>query len=137
MWLTDTQKIGVGLTAFGIFFMLLGILLFFDGGLVAIGNILFLGGLTLVIGISKTVTFFSRKEKIRGTVCFFLGVILVFLKWPFVGVCIELFGFINLFGDFLPVVISFLRRLPIIGPLLNLPGISFIVDKVGGKQLPV
>ncbi|XJO73027.1 hypothetical protein BDV3_004069 [Batrachochytrium dendrobatidis] len=99
MWLTDTQKIGVGLTSFGVFFMLLGILLFFDGGLVAIGNILFLGGLALVIGFTKTIAFFSRSEKIRGTVCFFLGIVLVFIKWPFVGVCIELFGFINLFGQ--------------------------------------
>ena len=74
--------------------------------------------------------FFARKEKLRGTVFFFLGVILVFLKWPFFGVVIELFGFIDLFGylfayrrchfnlfsarDFMPVVISFLRRMPIV-----------------------
>lgn len=72
--------------------------------------------------------FFSRKEKLRGTICFFLGIVLVFIRvrrplckpislfdttvianllrsvsislsqWPFVGVCIEAFGFLNLFG---------------------------------------
>jgi len=37
--LTDLQKIGVGLTAFGLVFMVLGILLFFDAGFIAIGNV--------------------------------------------------------------------------------------------------
>jgi hypothetical protein len=78
--------------------MILGTLLFFDKGLLAIGNILFLGGVTLVIGFQKTILFFSRKEKIRGTVCFFLGITLVFLKWTFFGMIIEIFGFISLFA---------------------------------------
>lgn len=37
--ITDTQKIGVGLAGFGISFLFLGILLFFDKGLLAIGNV--------------------------------------------------------------------------------------------------
>lgn len=50
-----------------------GIVLFFDGPLLALGNILFLTGLPLIIGPTRTFYFFSRKEKWRGTVCFFLG----------------------------------------------------------------
>jgi hypothetical protein len=50
-----------------------GIILFFDGPLLALGNILFLSGLPLIIGPTRTFYFFSRKEKWRGTVCFFLG----------------------------------------------------------------
>jgi hypothetical protein len=34
------SEIGVGLTAFGVVFMVLGIIMFFDGGLLAIGNVL-------------------------------------------------------------------------------------------------
>ncbi|KAI8799953.1 vesicle transport protein [Cladochytrium replicatum] len=138
MWLSDGQKIGVGLTAFGVFFMLLGVFLLFDGGLLAIGNILFLSGVTLVIGPQKTVTFFfKRPQKLRGTIAFFFGIFLVFIKWPIIGIIIEMFGFVNLFGDFFPVIISFLRKLPIIGTFLNLPGVARVVDGLFGTKLPV
>ncbi|RKO97928.1 hypothetical protein CXG81DRAFT_14398 [Caulochytrium protostelioides] len=138
MWLSDVQKIGVGLTAFGLFFMVLGVLLFFDGGLLAIGNILFLGGLTLMIGIPKTIAFFfGRRDRLRGTVAFLGGIILVFIRRPVLGMGLELFGFINLFGDFFPVVVGFLRRMPFIGNVLNLPGVSHVVDRIVGRSLPV
>ncbi|CAH1757919.1 16873_t:CDS:2 [Entrophospora sp. SA101] len=137
MWLSDTQKIGVGLTAFGTLFMFLGVVLFFDGGLLAIGNILFLSGILLIIGFDKTIAFFSRKDKIRGTICFFGGIVLVFVKWPFLGIIIELFGVFNLFGDFFPVIVRVLRRIPLIGNILSAPGIAQFVDKLTGAKLPV
>lgn len=101
---------------------MLGVLMFFDGALLALGNvrsictlirrrssgltgtcilapqILFLCGLTLIIGMQKTFYFFARKQKIRGTLCFLGGVLLVFFKWPFIGFIVEIFGFLNLFG---------------------------------------
>ena len=96
--------------------MLLGVMLFFDGALLALGNvrcllsssleqtrrnqqqILFVSGLTLIIGPQKTFYFFARKQKLRGTVCFIGGILLVFFKRPFIGMVIETFGFLNLFG---------------------------------------
>ncbi|KAI0301084.1 putative GOT1-membrane protein required for ER to Golgi transport [Multifurca ochricompacta] len=137
MWLTDMQKIGVGLTSFGTFFMLLGVMLFFDGALLALGNILFLGGLFLIIGPQKTFYFFSRKNKLRGTACFLGGILLVFLKWPTVGVLVEMFGFLNLFGDFFPVILTFLRQLPFIGQFLNMPFIRPVVDRLAGSRTSV
>ncbi|KJA27668.1 hypothetical protein HYPSUDRAFT_83392 [Hypholoma sublateritium FD-334 SS-4] len=134
MWLTDAQKIGVALTTFGALFMLLGVMLFFDGALLALGNILFVSGLTLIIGPHKTFYFFARRQKLRGTVCFLGGIVLVFAKWPFTGMVIETFGFLNLFGDFFPVVITFLRQLPFIGTFLSLPYIAGAVDRVAGSR---
>ncbi|KAH7103919.1 Got1-domain-containing protein [Auriculariales sp. MPI-PUGE-AT-0066] len=134
MWLTDGQKIGVALTSFGGLFMLLGVILFFDGALLALGNILFLGGVTLIIGPQKTFYFFARKQKLRGTVCFLGGIALVFLKWPFIGVIVETFGFLNLFGDFFPVILTFLRQVPFIGTLLSLPYISAVADRLAGSR---
>ena len=119
--LTCVAEIGVALTTFGGLFMLLGIMLFFDGALLALGNVrdcvnqtdggrltfpqlLFLSGLTLIIGPQKTFYFFARKQKLRGTVCFIGGILLVFFKWPFVGVLVETFGFLNLFGYVYPAL---------------------------------
>ena len=74
----------------------------------------------------KTVQFFARKHKLRGTICFLGGVALIFLKWPIVGIAVEVFGFINLFGDFFPVVLGFLRQLPFVGPVLRGPYIGAV-----------
>ncbi|KAJ1990665.1 Golgi Transport [Dimargaris cristalligena] len=137
MWLSDSQKLGVGLSGFGIVFTFLGVLLFFDAGLIALGNVMFLAGVTLIIGLQKSVYFFARPGKIRGTICFFAGIILVFVKWPVIGLLVEGFGFINLFGDFFPVVISFLQKLPVIGSFLALPGVSQVANRLAGVQSPV
>ncbi|KAF9237506.1 Got1-domain-containing protein [Melanogaster broomeanus] len=134
MWLSDAQKIGVALTTFGTLFMFLGVMLFFDSALLALGNMLFLSGLTLIIGPHKTFYFFARKQKLRGTICFLGGVVLVFLKYPFIGMIVETFGFLNLFGDFFPVVLTFLRQLPFIGTLLSLPYIRPVVDRLVGSR---
>ena len=44
MEITDLQKLGVGLGGFGVFFLMLGVLLLFDKGLLAIGNLFCIGG---------------------------------------------------------------------------------------------
>ncbi|KAI7904183.1 vesicle transport protein [Cokeromyces recurvatus] len=109
--------------------MMLGVMLLFDGGLMAIGNILFLCGITTIIGPKSTFIFFSRKEKLKGTVCFLGGIFLVISKYPILGFIVEIFGFLNLFGDFFPVVFGFLKRLPIIGPILSHPILQKFVPR--------
>mmetsp|Transcript_9025 Transcript_9025/g.12409 ORF Transcript_9025/g.12409 Transcript_9025/m.12409 type:complete len:142 (-) Transcript_9025:28-453(-) len=136
--LDEKQRIGVLLTGFGLFFTFFGVLLLFDRGLLAIGNILFLSGIGLVIGVRKTAVFFFQRRKLKGTSCFLGGLFLVLIGWPFIGMCVETFGFINLFHDFFPYVFSFLLRLPFIGPFLRLPGIKQVVDQiVNAGTLPV
>lgn len=94
----DVAEIGVGLVSGGVLFLFLGVMLFFDATLLALGNVLFTAGITLLIGPQKTFYFFARKQKIRGSVCFFLGIVLVFLRWTLIGMMIEMVGFLNLFG---------------------------------------
>ncbi|KAJ1626867.1 hypothetical protein T492DRAFT_1029847 [Pavlovales sp. CCMP2436] len=92
----------------------------------------------MIIGLKKTGKFFFQRRKLRGTVCFLGGVFLVFVGWPFFGLIIEAFGFLNLFGDFFPVVLAFLRNMPIIGNFLQMPFVRAVTDRLVTKsRLPV
>ena len=62
----------------------------------------------------------------KGTTAFFGGIIVVLVGWPISGMIVECYGFVVLFSGFFPVAINFLRRIPVIGQILNLPGISSV-----------
>lgn len=95
---TDFQKIGIALSGFGLAFLMLGVMLFFDKGLLAIGNILFLAGLAFIIGYERTFWFFFQKHKWQGSLFFFLGIFIVLFGWPVIGMVVEIYGFFKLFG---------------------------------------
>ncbi|XP_050676460.1 vesicle transport protein GOT1B [Leptidea sinapis] len=132
--ISDIQKIGVGLAGFGMTFLFLGVLLLFDKGLLAIGNILFISGLACVIGIQRTFFFFFQRHKIKATIAFFGGITIVLLGWPMFGMIAEMYGFLLLFRGFLPAAVNFLRMVPVFGSLLNLPIIRGIVDRIAGDN---
>ncbi|KAK5660275.1 hypothetical protein OQA88_12815 [Cercophora sp. LCS_1] len=136
MWLSDSQKIGVAFCSGGGFFLIGGVMLFFDRAMLAMGNILFLIGLTIIIGPQKTAVFFARKQKLRGTAAFFGGLALILLRWPLIGFLVELYGIMVLFGDFLGTIAGFATSVPVIGPY-----IAIVVNKIGlgrrNAELPV
>lgn len=78
-----------------------------------------------------------QREKLGGTLAFFGGLVLVLSGWAFVGLILEAFGFVNLFGNFFPYALAVLRRVPLLGTVLNLPVIGPLVDRVVGNSLPV
>lgn len=145
--LDDNRKIGIGLSTAGVLFTILGVLLFFDRALLAMGNVranyiihhpsgttprarahsprltrachgacvpqlLFLAGVLLIIGPAKTYRFFFQVRKAKGTACFLGGICIVLYGWPVVGMCVEGWGFINLFGDFFPTALCAARARP-------------------------
>lgn len=100
-------------------------------------QILFLIGLTIIIGPSKTLLFFARKQKAKGTAAFFAGLALILLRWPLIGFCIELYGIMVLFGDFLGTIAGFARQVPVVGPYIGIA-----IDRLGlgtrrNAELPV
>lgn len=112
----------MGLAGFGIAFLFLGVLLLFDKGLLAIGNvsillrgalsllichiktqrffffqILFIVGLSCVIGLERTFRFFFQRHKAKASAAFFGGIFVVLLGWPLIGMIVETYGFVLLF----------------------------------------
>lgn len=135
----DRRTIGVGLTALGMFFSTLGILMFLDKGLMALGNIMFLAGITTTIGPPATVKFFSRKRNHRGSACFLGGSALVIVGWSLVGLIIELYGFWLLFSGFFPTALQYFRQVPYLNKFLDLPFIKQILNRLApsaGETLP-
>lgn len=98
------------------------------------GNILFLLGLTIIIGPPKTLAFFARRQKWKGTLAFFSGLTLILMKWPLIGFLVELYGIVILFGDFLGTIAGFARNVPVIGPYI---GRGVDAAGIGGQSLPV
>merc|ERR1711933_254819 len=137
MILDDRRKIGLGLTGFGVFFLFLGALFFFDRGFLAMGNLLFLSGVTMLIGAKSAIRFFSRKRSRRGSVAFFLGFALVLWGWPMIGLGIESYGIFLLFAGFLPTILMFLKKFPALGSVLDKPWIKKALNKVAPANLPV
>jgi hypothetical protein len=99
-------------------------------------KILFLIGLTIIIGPQKTALFFARRQKLKGTAAFFGGLFLILMRWALIGFLVELYGIFILFGDFLGTIAGFARNIPVIGPWIGM-----LVDRAGvgvrGSELPV
>nr|XP_019566934.1 PREDICTED: vesicle transport protein GOT1A isoform X2 [Rhinolophus sinicus] len=104
--ITEWQKIGMGTTGFGVFFILLGVLLYFDSVLLAFGN----------------------RHKLKGTSFFLGGVAIVLLRWPLLGMFLETYGFFNLFKGFFPVAFGFL------GNAFNIPFLSSLFRRLQGTS---
>jgi hypothetical protein len=131
---TDNTKIGSGLLFLGCVFLFLGCLFFFDSAMLALGDVLFLTGLVLTIGPSRTIRFFSRPERMRGIVAFFVGVFLVMMRWAVTGMILQLYGLIYLFGQFFPIAAQSMRDTPVIGELFRVPAVERFFDSFGGKS---
>lgn len=114
---SDTTKIGVGLTGIGSFFFILGIVMLLDSVLLTMGNVLFIVGIGMIMGPHRSLKFFYSRR--RASFFFFLGVFLVVMKWCFVGLIIQGFGMLNLFRNFVPMLLNVLGSIPFIGPVFN------------------
>lgn len=113
------KKIGMALLGGGAVFTLLGISLFFNKALIRLGNLLFIAGVPLFIGPSRTTGYFLQPQKARATGCLAAGIFLVMIGWPILGIALEVFGILNLFGNMFPVLMVLLKQMPIVGSLLN------------------
>ncbi|CAD0108200.1 unnamed protein product [Aureobasidium uvarum] len=149
MWLSDSQKIGVAFCSGGGFFLIGGVghgkrtliqTINHRPTLTHPPQILFLAGITLLLGVQRTFLFFARRQKIKGTAAFVAGIILILLRWPLIGFLVEIYGIFILFGEFFKTIAGFAYNIPVVGPYLA-RGLQKAGEKAGegnkNKDLPV
>jgi len=131
---SDNTKLGTGLLILGVTFLFLGVLFLFDSTLLAMGDIFLLVGLTLTIGVSRTMRFFSRPDRMRGNIAFFGGIFLVMMRWAITGMILQFYGLIYLFGQFLPIVANSMRDMPVVGSLFRIPAVESFFENFGSAS---
>ncbi|KAK2991201.1 hypothetical protein RJ640_027173, partial [Escallonia rubra] len=178
--LTEQKKIGLGFIGFGVFFSFLGVILFFDRGLLALSNVrnlyklcslcvnLFwskamtesgifcLAGAAILLGWRSTLRIFTNRANYKGleyleifesahitkvllgsslklrwevkieaapngSFSFLLGLFFIFVRWPILGIILEIYACVVLFGGFWPSVKVFLYQIPVFGWILQYP----------------
>jgi len=120
MFLTQgNKKVGFALLGSGSVLTMLGMTLFFEKNLLRLGNLLFLAGVSQVMGPKRMIGYFMAPDKRRGGVTFCLGVVLVFMGHPVLGMLLEFFGILNLFGNMFPIVWSMVKKMPFIRDLVG------------------
>ena len=118
--LSDFQKIGIGLALIGVLMNIFGILLFFDRGFIIIGNMAFIFGIVLLIGIQSAINFFVIKAgRLKGTISFFIGFLIIVYGHSIIGMMFEVYGYYILFFNFIPTIVSYLSNIPVIGLLFS------------------
>lgn len=132
-----STEIGLGLTGFGVLFTLLGIIMLFDKGFLAMGNILFVSGVLLTIGLKPTVQFFTKPKNHKGSIFFGFGFFLVLIGWPVSGMLVESYGFITLFSGFWPTAAVYLQKSPSFGWIFHHPLVTSLITRFRGRRVPV
>ena len=134
----DNKKIGIGLTIIGLVFYFLGLLFMLDRGFLAIGNLAFIMGIVILVGPANTVGFFTRKTKLKGSICFFTGFVLIVIGWfgfTFAGFMLQLYGLFLLFRDFIKTIFSYMETMPVIGPVIRqMPCLRTAVDYIADSK---
>ena len=76
----------------------------------------------------------NHTQSKKGSSIFAGGIFLVIMGWAATGMAVEAYGFWLLFAGFFPTVLGFLRRAPMLGPLLDNPGVKRALNKVAPAQ---
>jgi len=117
--LQNQKQLGALLLALGLFLSIMGMALFFEGNLLRLGNICIILGIPLLLGPDRVRGFFMKESRIQASLITSLGIILVFWGKPRLGILLEVFGLLNLFGNMFPLLFALAKRMPIIGDVLS------------------
>ena len=113
------RNVGATLLIGGGVLTLIGMTLFFERNLLRLGNICIILGIPLLIGPSIVYNFFMQPKRAQATIITAMGIFLVFIGKPRLGILMEIFGLLNLLGNMLPLLLAVAKRLPIIGDVIT------------------
>jgi hypothetical protein len=126
---------GFTLLGIGTMITMLGISLFFNKTLMTMGNLCWIAGIPITLGPTRTMGYLLQPEKFRATACLAVGIFLVLLvRKPVLGIILECFGILNLFGNMFPVVLAIAKTMPIIGPILSGNGGNNNTNRYGQRR---
>ena len=116
---SDTNKIGFGLLSISCVCYASAIIFLFDRSLALLANITFFVGLYFLIGLLKMISFFCDKQKLKGSMFFFGGFLVIFIHLSLIGICLQLIGLFLIFKSFFPFLFEWMMSLPGIGTWLS------------------
>ena len=115
----NQKRLGATLLALGLLFTTFGMMLFFEGNLLRLGNMFMISGITFLLGPNKVRGFFMKAERMQATIITGVGVFLVFTGKPRMGILCEIFGLLNLFGNMFPYLLAIGKNIPIVGDVIR------------------
>ena len=115
----NPKQLGAMMVGVGMLLTFMGIMLFFEGNLLRLGNISTIIGIPLLIGPNRVREFFLKESRMQASMITAIGILLVFWGKPRLGIACEIFGLLNLFGNMFPLLLALARRLPIIGDVIS------------------
>nr|GMD95461.1 vesicle transport protein GOT1-like [Ipomoea batatas] len=108
-------------------------LLFFEKHFLIKGNILTFLGVALTIGVKFSLQLFPKGQNFKGPVSFVIGLFLVGIGWPIIGMILECYGFVVIFSSW-PSLFSLPEKVTC-GWLDILATISGITGTINGKTI--
>lgn len=89
-------------------------------------QLLFLTGLYFFVGFTGLLKFFAKKGKaeimagkIKGSIVYFGGLVLIVLNFGFFGAIAQIIGFLLIFRSFLPDLYDYVCKTPFVGKYLS------------------
>jgi len=120
LWKSGDRRLGLMLTSGGSVLLILGITMFFNKMLIRYGNFLVLLGIPLFVGPARAVRYFGNPKKLRATSCVAAGIFLTIMwGWPMLGLILQAFGILNLFGNMFPMVWAVAKNMPVVSNVLK------------------
>ncbi len=70
-----------------------------------------------VLGVAESLYFFQRK--IKGSICFSIGIIFILTHMMLVGLCFQIYGLYDFFGSVIPKIFPIIMTIPFVDRIIN------------------